>query len=101
MRAAVLLQRRARSAPLDDGPVRKLVAAAVQGLQPDAVSVVQVESEPAEPSSGGWVAVGPFSTTRASAKGLRVTLGAALALHLILALVVVVLTRRRHNLPAA
>jgi type III secretory pathway lipoprotein EscJ len=104
-RASVLLQadRRAPS----DRQVQALVAGAVEGLSPAAVTVVRTANPSApKPSAPAWVRVGPLQVSAASAALARGLLGASLAVNagLAVALMGVVYRsrrRRRHSLPAS
>jgi type III secretion protein J len=92
--AAVLIERRLGAAAIADEPVQKLVAAAVTGLEPYRVAVIQVTPAAQEPSAPVWARVGPFVVARDSAGWLRVVLAGALALHLMMALALIALFRR-------
>lgn len=95
--AAVLLRRKHGSTALDEQAARALIAAAVTGLEPPRVSVVQVEAA-APATSAGLARVGPFSVARASAPWLRAALFVALGLNAVLALLVIAtLARARRS----
>lgn len=91
--ASVLLQYRGDRAPMPIGDVQRLVAGAVPGLPTDRVAVVESPvSAPAQ--SAGLVRLGPFATTRASAQKLKLLLGAAALLNVILVVFVAILWNR-------
>lgn len=93
VRASVLVAHRP-GARVDEAAVRSLVAGAVQGLAPEDVAVVLSETSapPSRPPNLVWV--GPVAVSRGTAGVLKALLGGSLALHLILA-VALVLSRRR------
>jgi type III secretion protein J len=86
--AAVLLKRRAGAPALGEGDVRRLVQGALPGLAEARIAVVQTEaprtSSGADGDEGALVRVGPFSTPRHMAAGLRATLAVAAALNVVL-----------------
>tara|TARA_B100001750_G_scaffold215846_2_gene200102 strand:+ start:635 stop:1420 length:786 start_codon:yes stop_codon:yes gene_type:complete len=100
-RASVLVRHRGPQPGYSDDAVRALVAGAVQDMQVEDVAVVGVPVEIREASRGErLVSVGPITVTRGSATALKGVLGGALALHVVLAgLLVLVLARRRRAVP--
>jgi type III secretion protein J len=81
--ASVLLQYRGERTPIASGDVQRLVAGAVPGLLPERVAVV--ESALAAPTpTPELVRLGPFATTRGSAKKLKLLLGSAALLNVLL-----------------
>jgi type III secretion protein J len=99
--AAVLLVRRAGVAPIAEHDARKLVAAAVSGLDPQAVTVVQTQAARVETSRASTVRVGPFSVRRESAGLLRGVLASALLLNLAMAVGLIWTVRRKRALHGA
>jgi len=99
MSAAVLLQRQSGLAPIAEGPVRELVASAIDGLDASRVTIVQVAARAAEDGPPSLARVGPFTVGAASATGLRSVLGGALALDLLLAVALITLVRQRRRTP--
>jgi type III secretion protein J len=100
--AGVLLLRAHGAAPVPEPAVRELVAAAIAGLRPEAVAIVQSEVPRARVLRPTVVAVGPISVARESAGPLRALLAGALLLHAVLAaaLIAVVARRRARSTPA-
>ena len=98
-RASVLIRHRGPRAHYDEDSVRALVAGAVQDMAPTDVAVVGVPVEIREaPRTERLVSLGPVTVTRGSANALKLVLGGALALHVVLAaLLVWVVTRRRRE----
>ena len=96
--AAVLLVRRSARTAVDERAVRELVAAAVSGLEPSAVTIVQTQ-EPAAiaETAVSAVRVGPFSVRRESAPLLRGVLTGGLLLHLALAAALIWSVRRKRS----
>lgn len=96
-RASVLIRHRGARQGYSDDAVRALVAGAVQDMAPEDVAVVGVPVEIREANRGErLVSLGPVTVTRGSATSLKAILGAALALHVLLAgLLVWVVSRRR------
>jgi type III secretion protein J len=81
--ASVLLRYRGDRAPLPEGDVQRLIAGAVPGLAPDRVAVV--ESAVVVPSApNDLVRLGPFAATRSSASKLKLLLGGAALLNVVL-----------------
>jgi type III secretion protein J len=97
MRASVLVRHTAGARPIDEAAVRALVAGAVDGLAPEHVVVIQTESEANVRSVSAIVQVGPISVTRSSVPALKLVLGGALVLDLLLAVALVVLWRNRRG----
>jgi len=81
--ASVLLQYRGREAPISSGDVQRLVAGAVPGLSADRVAVVESAVSPPPPPLD-LVRLGPFATTRGSASKLKLLLGGAALLNVLL-----------------
>jgi len=91
--ASVLLQYRGDRPPMPIGDVQRLVAGAVPGLPAERVAVV--ESPVATPApSTGLVRLGPFATTKGSAQKLKLLLGAAALLNVLLVAFVGILWNR-------
>jgi type III secretion protein J len=79
-----------------DGELRALVAAAVEGLAPEHVTIVRTAPREARPRAAvelTWL--GPMAVATSSAPALRAVLGGALALNVVLGAVVIALVRRR------
>lgn len=93
--AAVLLVRRAGGPAIDEQAVRALVAAAVSGLTPNAVAIVQTQATPVTETAVSTVRVGPFSVRRESAPLLRGVLAATLVLDIALAAALIWTVRRK------
>jgi type III secretion protein J len=91
--ASVLLRYRGERSPMPAGDVQRLVAGAVPGLSLDRVAVVETAVS-APPQSAGLVRVGPFATTKGSAQKLKLLLGAAALLNVLLVTFVGVLWSR-------
>ena len=96
--ASVLIRHRGVEPPVSDEQVRKLVAGAVSGLAADDVSVVAVSrtDAPALPARE-LTQIGPISVTRSSALWLRLFVGGALSVLIMLALMVLYLVFRSHR----
>jgi len=96
-RASVLIRHRGARPGYSDEAVQAIVAGAVQHMAPEDVAVVGVPVEIREANRGErLVSVGPITVSRGSASSLKAILGGALALHVVLAgLLVWVLSRRR------
>jgi type III secretion protein J len=95
-RASVLIRHRGARPAYSDEAVQALVAGAVQDMAPTDVAVVGVPVEIREASRGErLVSVGPITVTRGSATSLKAILGGALALHVLLAGLLVWVVRRR------
>jgi type III secretion protein J len=90
--ASVLLRHRGATPPLASSEVQRLVAGAVPGLEPTAVSVV-LSSAPAgaRPAERELRRVGPITVTRASLPPLRAALACAVLLNLALLAAVLLL----------
>ena len=97
VRASVLVRRRAGAPPIDEAAARALVAGAVDGLAAEHVVVIQTESEASARPASALVRIGPISVTRSSAPALKLALGGALVLDVLLAVAVVVLWRNRQR----
>lgn len=96
-RASVLLRVR-RGARIEAESVRRLVAGAIEGLDPASVAVVVAPGAAFEVGPSPWVRFGPIRVARGSAPLLRGVLSVSLALHVVFASVlvfVVARTRRR------
>jgi type III secretion protein J len=83
--ASVLIRHRGPTPPIAAGDVQRLVAGAVPGLAPDAVGVIS-STVPPKPQRGerNLAQLGPITVTQASLLPLKLTLGAAIALNLLL-----------------
>lgn len=100
-RASVLIRHRGTRPAFSDDAVQALVAGAVQDMAPADVAVVGVPVEMREPSRGErLVSVGPITVTRGSATSLKAILAGALALHVVLAALLVWVMRRRRRTAA-
>lgn len=94
--ASVLLRISTPATPLPVDDVKRLVAGAVPGLSPTGVSVVLVpEPPPSRPPTDGLVSVAGIRVSPSSAGGMRVILGAALIVIVLLAGGLVTMTLRR------
>ena len=93
--AAILLVRSAGAAAIDETSVRKLVAAAVGGLDPSAVTIVQTQAPRLAQTAVSTVRVGPFSVRRESAPLLKGVLALALSLDLAMAVALIWAVRRK------
>ena len=100
--AAVLVVHRAGTSSVDARAVRTLVAAAVSGLDPNAVTVVQTQrSAKGAAGAASTVRVGPFSVRRESAPLLKGVLCVALLLNLAMAVALIWTLRRKRALHEA
>ncbi|MCL2824350.1 MAG: hypothetical protein FWD57_10185, partial [Polyangiaceae bacterium] len=83
--ASVLLRYRGETPPVGDDHVRSLIAGAVAGLAPEAVTVVSV-SRPDAPAlpARELTQIGPVSVTRATSIWLRVMIGSSVFMMLTL-----------------
>src|SRR5690606_27921223 len=81
-------------APPDAEALRALVAGAVQGMDPAQVAILQLPSEATGASPTPLVALGPITVTEGSAWALKAILAGSLALHVLLALVLLAVLRR-------
>ena len=100
--ASVLLRHRAATSPIRPGDVKELVAGAVPGLSAERVSVVATPIPAASRSSPQPLAhFGPVTVTRSSMLMLRVLVGAAAALNVILIAIVLLLWMRVRRLRLA
>jgi type III secretory pathway lipoprotein EscJ len=93
--AAVLLVRRAGGPAIDEQAVRVLVAAAVSGLTPGAIAIVQTHAAPMAETAVSTVRVGPFSVRRESAALLRGVLATTLVIDIALAAALIWAVRRK------
>ena len=83
--ASVLIRHRGPTPPIAAGDVQRLVAGAVPGLAPDAVGVISSTVPPKHQRSERSLAqLGPITVTQASLLPLKLTLGAAIAMNLLL-----------------
>lgn len=90
--ASVLLRHRGPTPPLAAPEIQRLVAGAVPGLEPSAVSVVDAPAPLVKKSVDRELArFGPVTVTRASMTPLRLIVGSAALLNLALIAVIVVL----------
>lgn len=97
-RASVLLRVR-RGARVESESVRRIVAGAVEGLEPASVAVVVAAGSTVGAGPSPWVSFGPIRVARGSAPLLRGVLSVSLALHVVLATVLVfVVSRTRRRL---
>ena len=97
--ASVLLRHRGSAPPIAPGDVQRLVAGAVAGLAPEHVSVVLSLAPPlARPKERELARVGPLTLARSSVTPLRLIIGAAVLLNVLLLGVVLALwTRMRRS----
>jgi type III secretion protein J len=96
-KASVLVRRDARAAPVPEAQVQALVAGAVEGLAPEQVTVIQSSVPAAHRAMAELVRVGPIEVTSRSVAALRVVLGTALALDVVLAAALIALVYRRRR----
>ncbi|HKY36673.1 MAG TPA: hypothetical protein VJN18_12075 [Polyangiaceae bacterium] len=90
--ASVLIRHRGSAPPLAAADVQRLVAGAVPGLAPDAVSVVASPApRSARPVDRELRRVGPITVTRSSLSPLRAVAGGAVLLNLALLVAVLML----------
>ncbi len=83
--ASVLIRHRGATPPIGASEVQRLVAGAVAGLDAEHVSVVMTPIPPATRPAGHELArVGPITVTRSSMTSLRLIVGAAALLNVIL-----------------
>jgi type III secretion protein J len=83
--ASVLIRHRGPTPPIAPGDVQRLVAGAVPGLLPDAVGVISSTVPPKhQRGERGLAQLGPITVTQASLLPLKLTLGAAIAMNLLL-----------------
>lgn len=96
-RAAVLIRHRGAQPPYSDDAIRRLVAGAIQGMDPADVAIVGVAAPELVPSAPHLTSIGPIAVSRGSATTLKLILGSMLATNLLLAmgLVLALLRRRR------
>jgi len=95
--ASVLIQYRGDAAPISAGDIQRLIAGAVPGLAAERVAVVESPVLAPKPSAD-LVRLGPFATTRGSASKLKLLLGAAALLNVLLVPFVGVLWNRMRDL---
>ncbi len=96
-KASVLIERRRGAPPLDQGSVRALVAGALNGLEPDRVSVIQSTLEAEPQPQRAFARVGPVTVAARSAGTLRALLAASLGLDLLMAAALIAVLRRRRR----
>jgi type III secretion protein J len=98
--AAVLLLR-AASATAVSAAVRQLVVGAVPGITPQAVSIVETVRPDPVTRCAPLARIGPVGVTQASARTLKLWLGVALAINMLVASALLfVLTRKRRTSPS-
>jgi type III secretion protein J len=83
--ASVLIKFRGDQAPLPVLDVQRLVAGAIHGLAPDAVSVITVHATQ-PPVSAGWANIGPVVVSRGTLPAARVVLTSLLVACVLLAI---------------
>jgi type III secretion protein J len=93
-KAAVLIRRAQRAAPIDEKLVRALVAGAVDGLAPEHVSIAQLPVAVPAITAASYVQVGPFAIERSSAGAFKALLAGSFAIDLGLALALIWAVRR-------
>ncbi len=99
-RASVLIKYRGDRPPYDETAVRALVAGAVQDMTLEDVAVVGVPAgAPPAARSRNLVRVGPVTVTRGSALALKLLLGSAFAVNVLLIVALIVLWRRKKAAP--
>jgi len=99
--AAVLLRHRGAKSPLSADAVRRLVAGAVPGLSADRVDVVATPVAPPSTDSPALSHFGPLAVARSSLTPLRVLVGVAAGMNLLLIAVVLVLWARMRRFQSA
>jgi type III secretory pathway lipoprotein EscJ len=103
--ASVLLTYRGSAPPISEQDVRRLVAGAVQEMTPESVSVVQAHAELDRSGDDALARFGPFTTSASALPKLRLLLGGAAALNIVLVAAVLALWSRhrgvRRSLPTA
>jgi type III secretory pathway lipoprotein EscJ len=83
--ASVLLRHRGATPPIATGDIQRLVAGAVPGLDPKAVSVVNSSAPPRSRRGDRLLAqVGPLTVTQASLLPLKAIFGTVIGLNLVL-----------------
>jgi type III secretion protein J len=97
--ASVLIRHRGATVPLREDEVRRLVAFAVPGLEPERVAVVYSQALPAR-TGRELVRVGPISMTRAAARKVRAAVLLVLTVNIALAVSLVALWARLRRLRA-
>lgn len=93
-RAAVLLKRLPAQGALSDEQVQALVAGAVPGLSPAAVTVVQTQAQAAAPATNGLAAIGPLRVAPGSRGPLVAGLIIGIALLALMAFLLLVTARK-------
>lgn len=93
-RASVLIRHRGASPPIEGALVQRLVAGAVDGLAEADVAVVFARATDAPASAERAVRIGPISVSEGTAPALKLLLGVLLLSNALLAVALVVFTRR-------
>ncbi len=83
--ASVLLRHIGARSPIDEGAIRRLVAASVVTMRADDVSVVTVSRPPPTAGEARLSYVGPIAVARGSASTLRAVLAGSIAVNVALA----------------
>ena len=84
------------TAPYSEDQIRRLVAGAIQGMDPADVAIVGVVAPEVVASAPHLTSVGPIAVSRGSASTLKLILGSMLGMNVLLALgLVLALVRRR------
>jgi type III secretory pathway lipoprotein EscJ len=97
--ASVLLRHRGPTPPISTGDVQQLVAGAVPGLEKKAVSVVSDSVPQGQAASQRLLAqLGPVTVTRASLLPLKLMVGVALLLNVVLVGLLGMLWKRARRL---
>lgn len=95
-RASVLIRHRGATAPYSDEQIRRLVAGAIQGMDPSDVAIVAVAASEIATSTPHLTSIGPIAVSRGSATTLKLILGSMLAMNVLLAMgLVLALVRRQ------
>jgi type III secretion protein J len=101
-RGSVLIKHRPGEPPARAKAIQELVAGAVERMRGEDVAVVQVPGRPTpEVKPASLVTIGPVTVTRGSATTLKLVLGVAFGLHIVLALLLVFVLLRRRAADAA
>jgi type III secretion protein J len=95
--ASVLITYRGKTPPITGEDVRRLVAGAVQELSTDAVNVVQAHAEPDRSGEDALARFGPFTTSASALPKLRLLLGGAALLNIVLVAAVLALWSRHRG----
>jgi type III secretory pathway lipoprotein EscJ len=83
--ASVLIRHRGATPPLSSADIQRLVSGAVAGLSEKNVSVVMTSApEPPHPGERDLARFGPITVTRSSMTPLRLLIGAAALLNVVL-----------------